>query len=475
MEIANLWKTSALLIVVMLLTINVSAGLQKSNQIDISSNNNKTISVAPYDLLIVAPPLFCKYLKPLVKHKNEHGINTIIVDIEEVYDQMYWYGRDPAEKLKYFIKTALENWQIKYVLLVGGRKNQLREETWWIPVRYSHLNRNYDHLVETRFLSDLYFGDIYDENGSFSSWDDNNNGIFGEWLKNGSAVDFPDLYPDVSVGRLPCRNIFDVITSVHKIIKYESGRFADSWFKKMVAVAGDTYPEKTDYADGEVYTQMGFDVMQGFEPVKLWTSDGSLKKGIDVVRALNKGCGFVWFSGHGNAATWVTHPLNDSSWVGYFQRYHMKLIRNRNMLPVVISGSGCFVSMFNVSLRYSPRVYWKGVFKYNIPSCWSWTFAKELGGGGIGVIGSTGFSYESPDIDSGVGGCELLDLGFFKAYGLYNLTVLGDCWSSSITQFLDSHPIVWSDTSPTGDALIVKNAEQWLLIGDPSLRIGGIQ
>ena len=98
-----------------------------------------------------------------------------------------------------------------------------------------------------------------------------------------------------------------------------------------------------------------------------------------------------------------------------------------------------------------------------------------MGGGGIGVIGSTGFSYESPDIDSGVGGCELLDLGFFKAYGLYNISVLGECWRSSITQFLDSHPIMWSDTSPTGDALIVKNAEQWLLIGDPSLRIGGIQ
>jgi len=41
---------------------------------------------------------------------------------------MYWYGRDNPEKIKYFIKTAVEQWGIKYVMLVGDYKK--------IPVRY---------------------------------------------------------------------------------------------------------------------------------------------------------------------------------------------------------------------------------------------------------------------------------------------------------------------------------------------------
>jgi hypothetical protein len=73
-----------------------------------------------YDLLIIAPTKFTPYLQPLVDHKNKYGIKTKLVDDEEVYQQIYWTGSDDAENIKYFIKEAYENWEIKYVLLVGG-------------------------------------------------------------------------------------------------------------------------------------------------------------------------------------------------------------------------------------------------------------------------------------------------------------------------------------------------------------------
>ena len=83
------------------------------------------------------------------------------------------------------------------MLLVGGRYDGVTHETWWVPVRYSHLNDG----GEGSYLTDLYFADIYNPDGSFSSWDSNNNGIFGEW--NATAKDVVDMYPDVYVGRLP--------------------------------------------------------------------------------------------------------------------------------------------------------------------------------------------------------------------------------------------------------------------------------
>ncbi|HDO19563.1 MAG TPA: hypothetical protein ENG74_02425 [Thermoplasmatales archaeon] len=458
----------AKILVVAALLIGSGLPAVKSARLDITQDN------ASFDLLIISPQIFSKYLQPLVEHKNSHGVKTKLVTTSQIYYEMRGIGRDRAEKMKDFIKEAIEKWNIKYVLLVGGRKDQSKKESWWVPVRYTHLERKYEKWLEKKFLTDLYYADIYDKNGNFSSWDDNNNGIFGEWPENKPAVDIPDLYPDVYVGRLPCRNIFDVMIVVKKIIDYESTCHLDTdWFKRMVVVGGDTY-EKTDYLDGEVYTQQAIEMMDGFEPVKLWVSTGTLKNWRDIVKTLNKGCGFVYFSGHGNPCTWSTcKPGNEKKRVGRFKIRHMVFLANGKKLPVCIAGSGCFVNMFNVSLGHSEWVYWQGWIPYNVPRCWGWSLVRKIGGGCIAVIGSTGFSYESPDISSNRGGCEWLDIHFFEQYGRRNITVLGECWGKTITSFLQNFTIDWTDCSDDGDALIAKNVEQWLLIGDPSLRIGG--
>jgi len=422
-----------------------------------------------YDLLIISPKIFHDELIPLVNHKNRFGVRTILVDTDVVYDQMFWQGRDDAEKIKYFIKAAVENWGVHYVLLVGGRSNQGHIEKWWIPVRYSYLDRPYETFLEQKFLSDLYFADIYNENGTFSSWDDNGNGVFGEWPRGEAAIDHPDLIPDVSLGRIPCLNGRELQIVVQKIIRYEDEGCDESWFKTMVVVAGDTYPGRTPYYDGEVYTQQGLDLMTGFKPVKVWTSDGSLKSWVDVISAVNKGCGFLWLSGHGNPKNWATHPPDDNeTWITGLRLRNLPFLRNYQKLPVCITGSGCFNSMFNVSLFNSRWVY-----GLHTPFCLSWALMIQRGGGSIATIGSTAFSYESPDISLSYGGIEWLDRQFFAEYSLNNIDVLGDTWKSTVTAVINSCPINWSDSTDDGASLIAKNIEQWVLFGDPSLKIGG--
>ena len=198
--------------------------LNKSNNETYTHKDTDDLFVM-YDLLIIVPDKFSSLLDSFVEHKNNLGIKTRVVTIEEVYSQMFWEGKDDAEKLKYFIKQAIEEWQISYVLLIGGRKDQSKEETWWIPVRYTNLIREYkghEAYSEGDFLTDLYFADIYDQDGNFSSWDDDNDGIFGEWPLDEIAQDILDLYPDIAVGRLPCRNAQEVKTIINKIIRYET-------------------------------------------------------------------------------------------------------------------------------------------------------------------------------------------------------------------------------------------------------------
>ena len=52
--------------------------------------------------------------------------------------------------------------------------------------------------MEKSFLSDLYYADVYDSEGEFSSWDTNQNSFYGEYDHNGET-DMMDLYPDPKI------------------------------------------------------------------------------------------------------------------------------------------------------------------------------------------------------------------------------------------------------------------------------------
>lgn len=426
-----------------------------------------------YNLLIISPTLFAPHLEPLVFHKNAFGINTKLVVLDEVYDEMQTRGRDDAEKIKYFIKGAMEKWGIEYVLLVGGRKDHFSAfEDWWLPVRYCHIEDNVGSTgyFEKRYLSDLYFADIYDQNGEFSTWDTNGNSVYGEWVANKSSDDVLDLYPDVAIGRLPCRNVFEVMVTVEKILWYEKEGCEDSWFKNLVAVGGDSTCTNEDYYEGEVSNQQAVQNMPGFTPIYLWTSQGTLTGQSDVIQAINDGCGFVYFAGHGSPRTWTTHPPHDEeTWVTGLDLPHMLLLRNKGKLPICIVG-GCHNSMFNISLFDSSWTW--GI---PCPECWSWRLTRKIGGGAIATISNTGLSYgpEYRQNSNRGGGEDWLEVRFFEEYGLNGTDILGKTWQKTVIAYLQNFPIDWNEKAFGDSALDAKTVQQWIVIGDPSLKMGG--
>ena len=160
------------------------------------------------DLLIIAPQNFIRYLEPFVNFKIQHNIKTELYSLKDVYRTMsdILNGRDDQEKIKYFIKEKIEKCDIKYVLLIGGIEGQTN--TWALPVRYSHVvPTDEQEYPEQTFISDLYYADIFNGEGNFSSWDSNFDDNFAVW--NETFKEEMDNYPDVYLGRLPCRNIFE--------------------------------------------------------------------------------------------------------------------------------------------------------------------------------------------------------------------------------------------------------------------------
>jgi hypothetical protein len=441
-----------------------------------------------YDMIIITYDPYAPLLQPLVTHKNSHGVQTKLITLSDITKGTYFpvEGKNIQENIKYFIKNAKETWNITYVMLVGNYKQ--------VPVQTSYLETDTGgRFQELKFATDLYYADLYDAAGNFSSWDTNNNSKYAEWpYPEGHAqVDIVDLVPDVHVGRLACMFKAEVKTVVQKIITYETTTAGKAWFKTLIGIGGDTFDKSmeggTDYNEGEVVTQKAMQLMPEFTPIKLWMSLGNLTT--DSINAqVSNGCGFLYFSGHGNPRSWATHNNGDYvNWTGKFQNKNMYQLKNKNMYPILIVG-GCHNSEADVT----PMNFIKGLlteklhyftvnatflgsfYLYNwVPQCWSWVSVSVKNGGAIASIGSVGFGavnigdYDHNGIPDCIEGADgWFETQFFRIYHDDHVDVLGQTYDQVVSNYVHSFPV---DTSRY-DAKVL---ETHLLFGDPSLKIGG--
>jgi len=424
-----------------------------------------------YDLLIISPSKFTRNLQPLVNHKNKFGVRTVLITLEYIYNEI-WYGRDNAEKIKLFIKESIEKSGIKYVLLIGGMKGLSFK--WYLPVRYSHVvPPDEQEYPEQFFISDLYFADIYNGEGNFSSWDSNNDNIFSVW--NETFKEEMDLYPDVYFGRLPCKNKLEVTTMVNKIIKYEKdSKIDDEWFNNLILVAGDSYNDTNHYNEGELISEEAIKLMPDLNPVRLYAREGQDINKKTVNNVLNNGSSFAYFCGHGSPASWATHfPPDGKNWTTGYVINDMITLKNGGKLPIVIVG-GCHNGQFDVTplnlLKDFGDSYYHSTW---VPRCWSWWLTCKIGGGAIATISNTGLgTHGDGDMDNNsiADYLEILDgwleLNFLKLYGTEKQDILGLNHGDSLTGYLN---VFLGDDAK----MDVKMVQQWVLFGDPSLKIGG--
>jgi hypothetical protein len=440
-----------------------------------------------YDMVIICYDRYAPLLEPLVAHKNSHGVQTKLVTINDIKKGTYFpaTGRDTQEKIKYFIKNAKETWNITYVLLVGNYAQ--------VPIRYSLLETDNGTVYEElKFASDLYYADLYTANGSFCSWDSDNDGRYAEWPWSHAPVDQVDLTADVYVGRLACTFKSEVKTIVDKIITYENTTAGQSWFNRMVVLGGDTYEksteEGTNYNEGEEVTKKALEIMPQFTPVKLWTSLANLSTKT-IKDQINQGCGFLFFAGHGSPNMWATHNNGDYlNWTGRFSNSNVMTLSNIGMYPILIVG-GCHNSELDVTplniirgfLKEKMHYFsanpedWGGFWLYNwVPECWSWVFVKARGGA-IASFGSAGFGCDEigdknhdgiPDCTQYYDGW--LELRFFQLYNQDHITVLGQTYYQAVTGYVTTFPV----ETNRYDAKVIQTH---IFLGDPSLQIGGYE
>jgi hypothetical protein len=443
-----------------------------------------------YDLLILTHSKkknhellgFGKVLQRLVQHKNNTGMPTILLILDDIYRTPEYRGRDHAEIIKKAIAHAKKKWQIKYVMLIGDCDK--------FPIRYT---KTYDlgHWGHGFAPSDLYYADLFNSSGNFDSWDYDNDNLFGE-MQGNFPKDVDDLnqdrinlVPDVAVGRIPVSSECELETYVNKVIHYETT--ADpNWFKRGLLITGD-YPGSNttnDYVANQLQSQ-SFQVVKMYHD-QIWPTTNLNQRKLMIENELNAGVGFVSYVGHGGGAS---PPGKDGGvWGGWYHYYMIPFLNNTNKLPVIFSAA-CDTAMFHsgngpyfakwgyeykaasfdtgtgfVGYRWAPEPIALLPTSYDVDAL-AEHFLVKGSMGGIAFIGS----YTGTQGDS-----HTLTKYFFEAYAS-GKHILGDLWNAAISKFVTN---VVNQLGYPGHswhtAARYHHIHKMLLFGDPSLRLGGV-
>jgi hypothetical protein len=424
-----------------------------------------------YDLLILAPNAFLNTLKPLKDHKNQTGIATAMLGLDEIYRD--FPGRDGAEKVKNCLVCYRRKNGIRFAMLVGDCDK--------FPVRYTKTDRADPKAHNTAFYAaDLYYADLFEPDGSVDDWDRNRNGYFGELRGESSTgilnLDDVDLRPDISVGRIPASTASEVETYVKKVIGYEKGHFQPAWFKKALLIA------TTDWASNACQTQeeIAQQCLTGLTIHRLYASGNPCQNtpalnANEINNKINSGVGFVSYIGHG-------YP---TGWAGCYDVSNLSALTNSDNLPLVFA-SACDTSQFTTQPPYSQYTDINGVVNQGTnngeffhstppqPACIQTVLNPEslgesmtvkYGTGAIGYVGCvTGAQPWSRDLNK----------YFFEAYR-YGHETLGGMWNYMIQRYYELHVLPEIISNPDWTK-VAEFHQPWkfFLFGDPSLRVGGI-
>jgi hypothetical protein len=457
--------------------ITSAISLNKSN-IKSSCNVNDE-----YDMIIIAPEEFSSEIQPLINHKNSYDIKTHLKTTQEIYQE--FSGRDEPEQIKYFIKQVKEQNNISFVLLIGGRVGNKNE--WYVPVRYVELDDGTGRFK--KHISDLYYADLYKDEDDFEDWDSNEDDIIAQWPK-----DRFDLFPDVYIGRLPCRNENEVSTVVQKIIDYETKSYGQFWFNRFVAVGGDTFTDYSGY-EGEITCDFAADYMNGFDILKLYSSTGALTGSTELKNAINNGCGFLFTRAKGGTDRIRVNFPEGAEFIA-LNNNDISDLTNKDKYPVIILGE-CQHGQFDIArMRVRNRLFYFSTLidqifdwffslfekketmnpvKNTLKECIAWKLINKKDGGGIAVFTNTNICFAAigdansngiPDDVEQLGG--QLAVEVLRLYNQENIDKLGEIHGRTVEDYVSIHPV-------KTNKIHCKSVQEWILLGDPSLKIGGYE
>ena len=183
------------------------------------------------DYLIIVPEAFRPALAPLVTLRESQGFNVVVAPLEGLNDE-FGGGRKSSHAIKRFTTYAYQNWNARFVLLVGdGSEDPQNFRTDasldWIPI----------HRIQGPVVIDLGYEIIPSD----------------PWyvcMNNCSLVNFIPALQDMAIGRLPVNSLAETQDVVAKLVGYETVTPDQTWRRNILLNADDDYSSVSFFGGG---------------------------------------------------------------------------------------------------------------------------------------------------------------------------------------------------------------------------------
>ncbi|MBN1308210.1 MAG: hypothetical protein JXA18_09860 [Chitinispirillaceae bacterium] len=271
-------------------------------------------TLAQADYIAVGADSFETDLEPLLQAHRKNGLRTAFVGIDDIYKRFSGGVRNP-ESIRTFLQylfSRLTGRPPRYLLLGGDTTHDLDK------------NNRSRNIVPTHLSRIPGWGPGADD------------GYF-------ATVNEGDLFPDLSVGRLPARNREEMRLLVDKTVRYITRPSRGYWRDNLLMLGGGepAFTQFNDDATADVVGARMNIVRMDADPSSRFYKDGFVAPQL-IAGHLNAGVFMVNFNGHGGGNIW-----SDNNFFGY---HNLSLLHNGQWgeggrLPVVFSFT-CLTGFF---------------------------------------------------------------------------------------------------------------------------------
>lgn len=235
---------------------------------------------------------FREALEPLIEHRRNQGLRTVVVSLQQINDE-FGHGRQSPHAIRDFLEYAYTEWRQprpRFVLLVGDASYDVND----------YLGSRNNNLLPTKLVQTQSAGYVASDT----------------WF---TMFDQSEL-PTMATGRFPAQNSRQLSVMVEKTINYENAS-PSPWRTRALLVADDEprFDSASDWLADELSRN-------GYSSQKLYmTQNEDIHDAI--ISAINHGVGIVNYVGHGGTDVWGDEAV--------LRGEDAVLLKNRNRLPVL--------------------------------------------------------------------------------------------------------------------------------------------
>jgi hypothetical protein len=232
------------------------------------------------DIAMVTYEEFAAVLAPLVHAHQAEGKSSVVVPINDLYDEFNFGERTPFA-IRQFLETANQSWKTPptYLLLNGRASLDPRD----------YLGLGHLDLVPTRILPSANLMTATDD-----------------WFS-----DFTDTgMPTIATGRLPVSTVDEAQTVIGKIVTYEGNSTNGPWTNQALIVADNDDTENFSADSLKVQAQLPA-TMQATDVFTGTVGGGAAQQ--DIINGINAGQLLVNYLGHGSEEQWSGSDIFDTN------------------------------------------------------------------------------------------------------------------------------------------------------------------